>query len=118
MGLAAGPAKTLAGAVDHLLSLHAFDAPILRGGEGCRRAFVGRPALAARLLRAPIRRRFRAQHRRARRDEPILLVLPGSRPARDRSRRCRSSRDAVRRLKAERPDAARGDAGGAHRGAR
>src|SRR6202012_40986 len=40
-----GRARTLAGAVDHLLTIHSFDAPYFEK-EGLDTTFVGSPALA------------------------------------------------------------------------
>ena len=71
-----GRAKTLAAAVDHLLSIHSFDAPWFER-EGLPVTFVGNSALARDFSKADPAR-LRAQiHATA--DEPILLVLPGSR---------------------------------------
>ncbi len=71
-----GRAKTLARAVDHLLTLHSFDAPYFEK-EGLSTTFVGNPA---------VDRDFSAADGPAFRrdlgitlDAPMLLVLPGSR---------------------------------------
>jgi lipid-A-disaccharide synthase len=73
-----GRAKTLARSVDHLLSIHAFDAPWFEK-EGLPVTFVGNPALAGDFSGAdPARLRAAIG---AGPDDPILLVLPGSRPA-------------------------------------
>jgi len=72
-----GRARTLAGAVDHLLSIHAFDAPFFEA-EGLPVTFVGNSALNVDFSGAdPARLRTRIG---AGPDDPILLVLPGSRP--------------------------------------
>lgn len=95
-----GRAKTLAGAVDRLLAIHAFDAPWFER-EGLKTTFVGNSTLAR-----PVSRdggpRFRA-HIGAGADDPILLILPGSRPG-EVVRMSPPFRDAAMRLKAERPD--------------
>ena len=95
-----GRAKTLAGAVDHLLAIHAFDAPWFER-EGLKTSFVGNSTLAR-----PVSRdggpRFRA-HIGAGPDDPILLILPGSRPS-EIKRVLPPFRDAAMLLKAQRPD--------------
>ena len=74
----AGRAKVLAGAVDQLLSIHTFDAPYFEGA-GLRTTFVGNSALYRDFSSAePARLRH---HIGATPDQPILLLLPGSRPA-------------------------------------
>lgn len=73
-----GRARTLAKSVDHLLTIHGFDAPYFQK-EGLPTTFVGNPALAKDFARADPER-LRAQIGAAPDDE-ILLVLPGSRPA-------------------------------------
>jgi lipid-A-disaccharide synthase len=73
-----GRAKVLAGAVDHLLSIHSFDAPWFEA-QGLPVTFVGNPALAGDFSKADPARLRRAID--AGPGEPILLVLPGSRPA-------------------------------------
>lgn len=94
-----GRAKTLAGAVDHLLSIHAFDAPYFER-EGLPVTFVGNSALVKDFSAAdPARLRA---HIGAAPDDPILLVLPGSRPG-EIKRVLPPFEDAVRLLKAERP---------------
>lgn len=73
-----GRAKTLAATVDHLLSIHVFDAPFFER-EGLPVTFVGNPALARDFSQANgdrLRREIGAGP-----DEAILLVLPGSRPS-------------------------------------
>lgn len=73
-----GRAKTLAGAVDHLLALYAFDAPWFER-EGLPTTVVGSQALHVDMSRANPAA-FRAARRIAP-DAPLLLVLPGSRPS-------------------------------------
>ena len=71
-----GRARTLAHAVDHLLTIHGFDAPYFEA-QGLATTFVGNPALARDFAGADPER-LRAQIGAAKND-PILLVLPGSR---------------------------------------
>ncbi|CAN7348842.1 lipid-A-disaccharide synthase [Phenylobacterium sp. LjRoot219] len=94
-----GRAKTLAQSVDHLLSIHAFDAPYFEA-EGLPVTFVGNSALSLDFSDARPER-LRAEIGAAP-DEPILLVLPGSRPA-EIKLVLPVFADAVARLKAERP---------------
>lgn len=70
-------ARTLAETVDHLLSIHVFDAPFFEA-EGLPTTFVGNAALNVDFSAADPAR-LRAQIG-AGPDDPILLVLPGSRP--------------------------------------
>jgi lipid-A-disaccharide synthase len=94
-----GRAKTLARAVDHLLSIHVFDAPFFEA-EGLPVTFVGNSALHMDFSAADphrLRRQIGAGP-----DDPVLLVLPGSRPS-EIERVLPPFEDAVRRLKAERP---------------
>jgi lipid-A-disaccharide synthase len=72
-----GRARTLAKAADHLLAIHVFDAPIFEAA-GLKTTFVGNPALATDFTRAD-GARFRRSIG-AGPDQPVLLVLPGSRP--------------------------------------
>lgn len=72
-----GRARTLARTVDRLLSIHAFDAPHFEAA-GLATTFVGNPALA-RDFKDADPQRLRAAIG-AEPDDPILLVLPGSRP--------------------------------------
>lgn len=73
-----GRAKTLARTVDLLLAIHSFDAPYFEAA-GLRTRFVGSPVLARSFAHAdPQRLR---DHIGADVSTPILLVLPGSRPA-------------------------------------
>ena len=95
-----GRARTLARTVDHLLAIHAFDAPHFER-EGLATTFVGNPALARDFSRAdPARLRA---HIGAGEGDPILLVLPGSRPS-EMKNVLPPFADAARRLLAERPD--------------
>jgi lipid-A-disaccharide synthase len=93
-----GRAKTLAATVDHLLSIHAFDAPYFEA-EGLPVTFVGNAALTLDFSGADPAR-LRAQIG-AGPDDPILLVLPGSRPA-EIERVMPAFEAAVRLLKADR----------------
>ena len=73
-----GRAKTLAGTVDHLLALYAFDAPWFER-EGLATTVVGSQALHVDMSGAdPVG--FR-QSRGIAADANLLLVLPGSRPS-------------------------------------
>lgn len=95
-----GRAKTLAKAVDHLLSIHGFDAPWFER-EGLAVTTVGNPALIRDFSGAdPARLR---RHIKAGPDDPILLVLPGSRPA-EIKHVFPPFEDAILRLKADRPN--------------
>jgi lipid-A-disaccharide synthase len=94
-----GRARTLARAVDELLSIHVFDAPLFQR-EGLPTLFVGNPALARDFSGADpaaLRRRIGAGP-----DDAILLVLPGSRRA-EIQRLAPRFEAAVTRLKADRP---------------
>ncbi|RYF93246.1 MAG: lipid-A-disaccharide synthase [Caulobacteraceae bacterium] len=94
-----GRAKTLARSVDHLLSIHGFDAPWFER-EGLAVTTVGNPTLIRDFSSAdPARLRA---HIGAGPADPILLVLPGSRPA-EIKHVFPHFEDAIRRLKAERP---------------
>nr|WP_209282604.1 lipid-A-disaccharide synthase [Brevundimonas alba] len=73
-----GRAKTLAGSVDHLLALYAFDAPWFER-EGLATTVVGSQALHVDMGGADPAA-FRASRGIAQ-DAPLLLVLPGSRPS-------------------------------------
>ena len=94
-----GRAKTLARTVDHLLSIHVFDAPFFER-EGLATTFVGNPALGRDLAQAD------GERLRARLDgdpaDPILLVLPGSRRG-EIERVAPAFFDAMARLKTQRP---------------
>jgi lipid-A-disaccharide synthase len=94
-----GRAKVLAAAVDRLLSIHAFDAPFFEGA-GLQTTFVGNSALARDFSGAdPDRLRERIG---AASDDPILLLLPGSRPA-EIKRLMPVYREVVERLASGRP---------------
>lgn len=95
-----GRAKTLAAAVDHLLSIHAFDAPWFEA-EGLPVTFVGNSALSIDFSKARPGRLRKAIG--AGPGDPILLVMPGSRPG-EIARVLPPFEDAVRRLKDERPE--------------
>jgi lipid-A-disaccharide synthase len=95
-----GRAKTLARTVDHLLSIHAFDAPWFEA-EGLPVTFVGNSALTVDFSDADpgrLRRQIGAGA-----DDHILLVLPGSRPG-EIERVLPAFEAAVSILKARRPD--------------
>lgn len=73
-----GRARVLARAVDHLLTIHSFDAPYFEA-EGLKTTFVGNAALKVDFSAADparLRRRLGINSR-----APVLLVLPGSRPS-------------------------------------
>lgn len=72
-----GRARTLARAVDLLLSTQVMDAPFFER-EGLETVFVGNPSLAREVRGDGGRLRARIG---AATDDPILLVLPGSRPS-------------------------------------
>jgi lipid-A-disaccharide synthase len=94
-----GRARTLAAAVDHLLAIHAFDAPWFEA-EGLPVTFIGNSALSLDFSQAdPDRLRARIA---AGPNEPILIVLPGSRRG-EIERVLPAFEDAVHRLKAARP---------------
>jgi lipid-A-disaccharide synthase len=95
-----GRAKTLAAAVDHLLSIHVFDAPYFEAA-GLPVTFVGNSTLTLDFSAADpqrLRRRLGMAE-----DAPVLLVLPGSRPG-EIARVLPPFAEAVRLLKAERPE--------------
>ena len=95
-----GRAKTAARWYDLLLTIHAFDAPAFEK-EGLAVRFVGDATLAIDFASAdPARMRAEIG---AGPDDPILLVLPGSRPV-EIERVLPAFEAAVNRLKAERPD--------------
>jgi lipid-A-disaccharide synthase len=95
-----GRAKTLAKTVDHLLSIHAFDAPWFEAA-GLPVTFVGNAALKLDFSKARPQRLRKAIG--AGLEDPILLVLPGSRPG-EIDRVLPAFEDAVNLLKAERPE--------------
>jgi lipid-A-disaccharide synthase len=95
-----GRARTLARAVDHLLAIHSFDAPYFEK-EGLKTTFVGNPSLARDFSGAD-GGRLRAAIG-AGPDDPILLMLPGSRPS-EIARVMPPFEDAAALLMAERPN--------------
>lgn len=96
----AGRAHTLAKAVDLLLSIQPMDKAYF-DAAGLENVFVGNSALAKRFDRADAHRLRAAIGVSA--DEPMLLVLPGSRPS-EIERVMPAFEDAVHRLKVERPE--------------
>jgi lipid-A-disaccharide synthase len=95
-----GRAKTLAGVVDQLLTIHNFDAPFFQR-EGLPVRFVGNPALG-RDFSAVSGAAFRSAIG-AEASDPILLILPGSRLG-EVDRLLAPFESAVDILKAGRPD--------------
>jgi lipid-A-disaccharide synthase len=93
-------AFTLAKAVDLLLSIQPMDKPYF-DAAGLTNVFVGNSALAKRFDQADGARLRAAIGVSA--ADPILLVLPGSRPS-EIERVMPAFEDAVRRLKADRPE--------------
>jgi len=96
----AGRAKTLAAAVDHLLSINSLDVAYFEP-VGLPTTFVGNPALAREITLAnpeALRRRIGAAP-----TDPTLLIAPGSRPS-EIARVGPSFADAARRLAASHPD--------------
>ncbi len=94
-----GRAKTLAASVDHLLSIHKFDAPYFEA-QGLPVTFVGNSALSIDFSSAD-GARLRDDLGIAP-DAQVLLVLPGSRPS-EIARVLPPFADAVARLKVQRP---------------
>jgi lipid-A-disaccharide synthase len=94
-----GRARTLARAVDHLLTIHSFDAPYFER-EGLPTTFVGNSALMTDFCKAS-GARFRKAIGAAK-DDPVLLVLPGSRPSEVR-RLTPAFEGAMQRLRASHP---------------
>jgi lipid-A-disaccharide synthase len=95
-----GRAATLAATVDHLLTIHAFDAPLFEA-HGLKTTFVGNPVLARMFPKpdpAALRRAVGAEP-----DAPVLLVAPGSRPS-EIARMAEPFGDAVGILAKRRPD--------------
>lgn len=94
-----GRARTTAEWFDLLLTIHAFDAPAFER-EGLKTVLVGDSTLATDFTGAdPARLRAEIG---AGPDDPVLLVLPGSRPS-EIERVLPAFEDAVNRLKVERP---------------
>ena len=73
-----GRARVLAKAVDHLLTIHSFDAPYFEA-EGLATTFVGNAALQTDFSQADPKRL--REHLGIAPTAQILLVLPGSRPS-------------------------------------
>jgi lipid-A-disaccharide synthase len=94
-----GRAKGLAGSFDHLLAILPFDAPFYEP-LGLPVTFVGNPALKE--LPPGDGARFR-QSIGAGAEDPVLLLLPGSRPS-EIARMTPRFEAAARILKADRPD--------------
>lgn len=95
-----GRARVLAETVDHLLATQPMDAPFY-APHGLPVTFVGSPALAKDFSAAdPARLRKAIGAKKA---DPILVVLPGSRPA-EIVNVMPAFEDAVRLLKADRPN--------------
>ena len=114
-----GRAKTLAAAVDHLLSIHAFDAPYFEaaGPAGHLRRQLGAERWTSRTADPA---RLRDADRRRRRTTRSCWSCRAAGRARSTAS-CRPFEDAVHRLKAERPGPAcggprRADRGGAGAG--
>jgi len=95
-----GRARSLAKAVDLLLSIQPMDRPYF-DAAGLESVFVGNSALAKRFDHADAARARAAVGASA--TDPMLLVLPGSRPS-EIERVMPAFEDAVRRLKADRPE--------------
>jgi lipid-A-disaccharide synthase len=95
-----GRAKVLARAVDHLLTIHSFDAPYFEA-EGLPTTFVGNSALMTDFSKASGARFRKAIG--AGKSDPVLLVLPGSRPSEVR-RLTPAFEGAMQRLRASHPD--------------
>jgi len=96
----AGRARSLAKSVDLLLSIQPMDKPYFDAVD-LPSVFVGNSALAKRFDQADGARLRAAIDASA--ADPILLVLPGSRPS-EIERVLPAFEDAVRRLKADRPE--------------
>jgi lipid-A-disaccharide synthase len=94
-----GRARTLARAVDHLLTIHTFDAPWFERA-GLATTFVGNPVLARDLL-AAAPELFRAAIG-AEPGDPVLVIAPGSRRG-EIARLLPPFADTARRLAADRP---------------
>lgn len=94
-----GRARVLASAVDHLLALHPFDAPLFERA-GLATTVVGSPALARGFAHTDPARLRAALGVDA--HAPLLLVLPGSRPG-EVARLAPAFGETVRRLRASHP---------------
>lgn len=95
-----GRARTLAKAVDMLLALHPMDAPYFER-EGLKTVVVGNPALNVDFARADPDGYRRSLGLAA--ADPLLMILPGSRPAEIR-RLMPVFRDVMLRLAVEHPN--------------
>lgn len=95
-----GRARTLAGAVDHLLTIHSFDSPFFQR-EGLPTTFVGNPSLNRDMSSAEPARARRALGLAE--GAPLLLLLPGSRVG-EADRLLPAFRAAVERLLSTHPD--------------
>lgn len=95
-----GRARSLAKSVDLLLAIQPMDKPYF-DKAGLENVFVGNSALAKRFDHADGARLRAAVGASA--SDPILLVLPGSRPS-EIERVMPAFEDAVRRLKTDRPE--------------
>ena len=95
-----GRAKTLAKTVDLLIALHPMDPPYFER-EGLKTVVVGNPAVHTDMSAADPTG-FRAKHD-LKPDDPLLIVLPGSRPAEIRHMMPVFS-EVLKRLHAGRPD--------------
>jgi lipid-A-disaccharide synthase len=95
-----GRARTLARAVDSLLTIHSFDAKYFEA-EGLPVTFVGNPALQRDFSQADPESVIGALG--AAEEDPILLLLPGSRRG-EVDRLLPRFREAVERLKKEWPE--------------
>ena len=94
-----GRARALARSVDHLMTLLAFEPPYFEA-EGLASTFVGNPALSCDISAADPARLREAIG--AAPGDPILLILPGSRPS-EIKRLLPVFEEAAMRLKDERP---------------
>ena len=95
-----GRARTLAKAVDHLLTIHAFDAPWFEK-VGLATTFVGNPVLAEGSADAEAGAHFRREIGVGP-DDPLLVIAPGSRSG-EVERLIRPFADAAQLLLADRP---------------
>lgn len=95
-----GRARTLATAVDHLLAINVMDLPWFERA-GLPTTFVGNPALSIDFSKAD-GSRFRSKIG-AGPDDPVLLVMLGSRP-KEVARLLGPFEDALKRLREERAD--------------
>lgn len=96
-----GRTKVLAQYVDHLLTIHSFDAPYFER-EGLPVTYIGNPVFDTDYGQGDAVA-LRAQYNIAA-DVPVIGVLFGSRPA-EINRLCKPFAEAVQRLRAKHPDA-------------